>query len=64
MRAPLAAACSAGFRLPQPEQATLEQAIGDARAALGERAAAVWAQGQALTLEEAIAYALEQGAAG
>jgi hypothetical protein len=33
--------------------------LGDSRAALGEgECAAAWAEGQAMTLEEAVAYAL------
>lgn len=52
---------AAGFRLPEPEQVALDRAVAAAQATLGERtAAAVWAEGQALSLEEAIAVALQE----
>jgi non-specific serine/threonine protein kinase len=45
------------------EQASIETTTGTARAALGDAAfAAAWVAGQALSLEEAVAYALDQGA--
>jgi hypothetical protein len=44
------------------ERDTHERALASARAALGEEAfAAAWAAGQALTLEQAIVYALGEG---
>jgi hypothetical protein len=43
----------------------MERAIASARSTLGERQAdAEWAAGQALQLEQAIAYALEPPASG
>jgi len=51
---------AAALRLPGPEQEVLEGTIEAARAALDERAApSAWAEGQAMTLEEAVALALE-----
>jgi hypothetical protein len=47
----------------QIEQAELESVLAPIRHELGEAAvAAAWAEGQAMTLEEAIEYALEEGA--
>jgi tetratricopeptide (TPR) repeat protein len=54
-----------GFQLPAPERELLERAVEAARAALGEQAAtAAWAEGQAMALERAVAYALEEHAGG
>jgi predicted ATPase/DNA-binding SARP family transcriptional activator len=48
------------FEMSAKERAEHDQAIASARAALGEEAfAKAWAEGQAMTLEEAVAYALE-----
>ncbi|MEZ4713402.1 MAG: tetratricopeptide repeat protein [Caldilineaceae bacterium] len=44
--------------LSPAEQTQLDQALAPARQALGEAAAAAWASGQALTLEQAMAEAL------
>ncbi len=52
---------SIGASLFQTDRADHETSVAAARAALGERAfAAAWAQGRAMTMDEAIAYALEQ----
>jgi hypothetical protein len=49
-----------GAPLPPAERALYERAVADARAALGDDAFAVaWAHGHALSLERAIAEALE-----
>jgi hypothetical protein len=51
-----ALSAQAGYRL----QPAVEQTIAAARAALDERsAAAAWAQGEAMTLEQALAYAVD-----
>ncbi len=48
-----------GTRPPHAERATHERAVADLRAALGEEAfTTVWAEGQAMTLEQAIVYAV------
>src|SRR5262245_57106059 len=53
-----------GRRSAPAARATYERAMAQARGQLGEDAfAAAWAAGQALTLEQAIAYALEVSAA-
>jgi predicted ATPase/class 3 adenylate cyclase/Tfp pilus assembly protein PilF/DNA-binding XRE family transcriptional regulator len=53
-----------GMRLPRNQQAGHAEAVGAMRAVLGEEAfAAAWAEGRALSLEEAIALALAAGAA-
>jgi predicted ATPase/transcriptional regulator with XRE-family HTH domain len=53
-----------GCRPAPAARATYERAVAAARAQLGEEAfAAVWAEGRAMTLEQAIAYALEVGTA-
>lgn len=50
------------LELAGPERDVLERAIEAARASLGEQvAAAAWVEGQAMTLEQAVAYALEAG---
>jgi hypothetical protein len=50
-----------GAPLPASERAEYEQAVAPTRAALGEAAwAAAFAEGQALTLEQAIAEALSE----
>jgi hypothetical protein len=57
-----AAAARAALGAPQPplERANVEEAVGAARAALGEVAwAAAYAAGGALSLEEAIAEGLD-----
>jgi hypothetical protein len=38
----------------------VERALAQARTALGDRAADAWCEGEAMTLEQAIAYALEE----
>ena len=49
------------FTISPRERAERDQAIAAARTALGEEEfAKAWAEGQAMTLEEAIAYALEE----
>jgi hypothetical protein len=48
-----------GVRSLYPVQAVMEQAVAAARMALGDRAAAAWAEGQAMTWSQATAYALE-----
>jgi hypothetical protein len=49
-----------GAPLPPSEREKYEREVGAARAALGEEAfASAWAEGEAMTLEQAIAYALE-----
>jgi tetratricopeptide (TPR) repeat protein len=48
-----------GVRSLYPGQALMEQAVAAARMALGERAAAAWAEGQAMTWPQATAYALD-----
>ena len=46
--------------LSMAERNEYEQALASARVALGEKAfTAAWAEGQAMTLEQAVAYALE-----
>jgi hypothetical protein len=60
-----AAALRAGRGMPLPpnERAAQERTVAAARAALGEDAfAAAWAQCQRMSLEQAIAYALEEEA--
>jgi hypothetical protein len=56
----LAAEAETGSRLVERERAPLEQAMAAARATLGGRAAALWADGEALTLGEAVAEALTE----
>jgi predicted ATPase/class 3 adenylate cyclase len=52
---------TAGTPLPPDLQSDPERTAASARAALGEEAfAAAWAEGHAMTLEEAIGYALEE----
>jgi tetratricopeptide (TPR) repeat protein len=61
------ASCAAAIsaQAGYPLQPAVKQTIAAARAALGERtAAAAWAEGEAMTLEQAIAYALEEPAGG
>jgi tetratricopeptide (TPR) repeat protein len=54
----------AGPLLEPAERRRYDDAVAAARAALGHEAfAAAWAQGQALTLEQAISYALEEDGA-
>jgi len=49
------------FEMSAAERAEHDQAVAATRAALGEEAfSAAWAEGQAMTLEEAVAYALEE----
>jgi non-specific serine/threonine protein kinase len=56
---------AAGLRLSEAERAVMERASVSARATLGDRQAdAEWAAGQALTVDQAIAYALEPEAPG
>jgi hypothetical protein len=53
-----------GAGLPLGVRLDLERAVTAARAQLGEEAfAAAWAEGRAMTLEQAIAYTLEESAA-
>jgi predicted ATPase/transcriptional regulator with XRE-family HTH domain len=53
-----------GARLPPPEQAAHERSLAAARARLGDTAfAAVWAQGQAMAPEQAVAEAVQVAAA-
>src|SRR4029079_4150792 len=53
---------ASGLIMDAFERDTHERALASARAALGEEAfAAAWAAGQALTLEQAIVYALDKG---
>ena len=48
------------FYLSLPEQADQERVLSEVRAQLGEAAfAAAWEEGQAMTLEQAVEYALE-----
>jgi hypothetical protein len=48
-------------RLDGPEAATFEAALAATRAQLDQAAfAAAWAEGQAMPLEQAVAYALEE----
>ncbi len=49
-----------GAPMPPCNRAAYERHVAAARAALGERFAAAWAQGRALPLEQAIADALEE----
>ncbi len=50
-----------GAPLPLSERAGYERTVSDTRAALGEEAfAAAWGEGRAMTLEQAVAYALEE----
>jgi hypothetical protein len=50
-----------GFQMPPGEHLDYERAMTGARAQLGEEAfAPTWAAGQAMTMEQAIAYALEE----
>jgi predicted ATPase/DNA-binding SARP family transcriptional activator/Tfp pilus assembly protein PilF len=52
---------SIGSHLPPNEQEDRERDMGAVRAAIGEKAlAAMWAEGRALTWEQAVAYALKQ----
>jgi hypothetical protein len=54
-----------GLRLSEAERAVVERASASARATLGDRQAdAEWTAGQALPLDQAIAYALEAEAPG
>jgi predicted ATPase/class 3 adenylate cyclase len=47
--------------LPPPERPGHDQAVAAARAVLGDEAfAAAWAEGRAMTLEQAVAYALDE----
>ena len=49
------------FTISPRERTEHDQAVATARAALGEEAfAAAWAEGKAMTLEQAITYALEE----
>jgi non-specific serine/threonine protein kinase len=58
--ASLTLGAAAKLRLTEPEQQAVEQAIHAARASLEHRAAeAAWTEGQAMTLERAVAYAVE-----
>jgi hypothetical protein len=51
-----------GAPLPPVRRAEYEQCVAEARAALGEEAlAAAWAQGKALSVDQAIADALDGG---
>ena len=48
------------FEMSAKERAEHDQAIASARAALGDEAfAAAWAEGRMMTMEQAIAFALE-----
>jgi predicted ATPase/class 3 adenylate cyclase/Tfp pilus assembly protein PilF len=50
------------LEMPPAERAEHDQAIVTARAALGEEAfAAAWEEGKAMTMEQAVEYALEEG---
>ncbi|HSH77284.1 MAG TPA: tetratricopeptide repeat protein, partial [Herpetosiphonaceae bacterium] len=50
-----------GLPLPPAERTRYEAAVARARAMLGDQALeAVWAEGRAMTLEQAVAYALEE----
>jgi non-specific serine/threonine protein kinase len=51
---------SGAGRSATQERAEVERALAQAWTALGDRAADVWCEGEAMTLEHAIAYALEQ----
>jgi tetratricopeptide (TPR) repeat protein len=49
------------LRLPEAEQAVLDGSVEAARAGLSEQAAtAAWEDGQAMTIEQAVAYALQE----
>ncbi|HYN88621.1 MAG TPA: tetratricopeptide repeat protein, partial [Ardenticatenaceae bacterium] len=51
-----------GSKLDRTEQAVYDQGVAAARRELDEDAfAAAWNEGQAMTLDEAVAYALERG---
>jgi non-specific serine/threonine protein kinase len=51
---------TSGLPVPGSDQSEQERQVEQARRALGEAAAtAAWAEGQTMTLEEAVAYALE-----
>jgi tetratricopeptide (TPR) repeat protein len=52
---------SMGLSLPPVEQARVEHAWNEARTALGADAFAIWAEGQALSVDEAIALAVQAG---
>jgi hypothetical protein len=53
-----------GASLPSPRLVVRERTIASARAMLGEQAfAAAWAEGQAMSLERAVEYALNEVAA-
>ena len=52
---------SLGGQQPSKERERSEQQIGQARSVLGEEAfATAWAEGRALTSEQAVSYALEE----
>lgn len=56
---------SIGAREAPASRATRERLIAQAREQLGEAAfAAKWAEGRAMTMEQAVAYALESAADG
>ncbi len=56
---------SIGAPLPPVDRRRYDVAIADIRAQLDEPTfAAAWAEGQAMTLEQAIAYALERDSTG
>jgi hypothetical protein len=48
-----------------PDRPLVDRAVAAARRSLGEEAvAAAWAEGRAMTLEQAVAYALEEQPSG
>ncbi len=51
---------AARLEFPPHERAWLEARLAPAWAAMGEAATAAWAEGQAMGMEQAVAYALEQ----
>jgi hypothetical protein len=54
------ARCAMGTPLPPIDRERYERALADARRALGEeRFAALWAEGEAMTLDQAVALAFE-----
>jgi non-specific serine/threonine protein kinase len=54
-----------GLAIPATDQAVIERIASETRSTLGVNAVAdIWAEGQAMTLEQAIAYALETSTPG
>ena len=52
-----------GVRFLPPEQVEYEENVADARASVGDKAFAIaWERGRAMSLEEAVAYALNERA--